>query len=575
MADSVSYKGYLTSSGTNQAISNEPVEVRRFMVDKSAASSYDYLVEKVKLVFPSIRNKLIKLTWVDEDGDNVIIANDEELMIALTEMAGPLYKINVAVKDVNCSSFNNDNADTNGEGGEEHPGVNCDGCEGPVKGYRYKCLVCPDYDLCCVCERKKIHSGHNMIRMSSAQGTWPHHLFRKINRMQERMEQRAKTRTEEQMGGGSCGVGAEQQPCGFQNQWFRGGRGVNRGRGGWGGPCRGGIFQGFGPFANWSTGANSATNTTSGEPKTAEEAAKDAEKARHEAEAGAKAIHEALHQAAMASSGAAMASSGIASSIASAFGGDNITGGNEEYLRNVGNMVAAAMDPFGINVDVSVESPDGVRTRVASNSTSSSTTSTTTTDNKPATAEDEAKTTEAAKEAAFLAALKRANVTSTEAETNEVEKMDTMESPQVVNIPISRELTPEIEQSADENTVISKDPASDEEDWTIVKEGSKTPETVGSNGSLYPKLPAVHSASAPMEAAEKEAPAAVTAAAENKLKPAEALPVAVHPDPKIQVALQAMMNMGFNNEGGWLTTLLEAKEGDIGKVLDLLQPVKK
>jgi len=73
MADSVSYKGYLTSSGTNQAISNEPVEVRRFMVDKSAASSYDYLVEKVKLVFPSIRNKLIKLTWVDEDGDNVII----------------------------------------------------------------------------------------------------------------------------------------------------------------------------------------------------------------------------------------------------------------------------------------------------------------------------------------------------------------------------------------------------------------------------------------------------------------------------------------------------------------------
>ena len=43
----------------------------------------------------------------------------------------------------------------------------------------------------------------------------------------------------------------------------------------------------------------------------------------------------------------------------------------------------------------------------------------------------------------------------------------------------------------------------------------------------------------------------------------------------LQVALQAMTNMGFSNEGGWLTSLLEAKNGDIGKVLDILQPVKK
>merc|ERR1712047_173335 len=41
---------------------------------------------------------------------------------------------------------------------------------------------------------------------------------------------------------------------------------------------------------------------------------------------------------------------------------------------------------------------------------------------------------------------------------------------------------------------------------------------------------------------------------------------------KVEAALKTMQAMGFSDDGGWLSSLLKAKSGDVGKVLDAIKP---
>eukprot|EP00048_Salpingoeca_helianthica_P024042 m.29293 g.29293 ORF g.29293 m.29293 type:complete len:647 (-) comp9149_c0_seq2:34-1974(-) len=52
--------------------------------------------------------------------------------------------------------------------GVVHPRVVCDGCNSRIVGVRYKCMFCPDFDLCSACEDQDLHR--------------PDHLFVKIRR---------------------------------------------------------------------------------------------------------------------------------------------------------------------------------------------------------------------------------------------------------------------------------------------------------------------------------------------------------------------------------------------------------
>merc|ERR1719273_1535569 len=223
--------------------------------------------------------------------------------------------------------------------------------------------------------------------------------------------------------------------------------------------------------------------------------------------AGQKEQHESATAATAATAAASGATSEAASSEAlnSAFEGMGMTG-SEDYLKNVGNFVAAALDPLGIDVKIDIETPEGRKSCHVSRQTSTTTEQTGAAEDakKDGGAEKQQEATEKQEEAA---------------ERNEEEEKKT-----------------EPESSKKSNT-----PSDDEEDWTVVSDKKAAEDSTPQ--SLYPDL--------------TETPSAPPTTAS-------------HPDPRIQVAPQAMMNMGFTNDGGWLTSLLEAKNGDIGKVLDIL-----
>ncbi|KAL3860592.1 hypothetical protein ACJMK2_010692 [Sinanodonta woodiana] len=102
-------------------------EIRRFSVPADVSLSYNYLALQIATLFPSLRHAKVKLYWKEPGHDSLA---DIEI--------------------------------------EHHIGVVCDGCNGPVIGNRYKCMECPDYDLCSKCEKKGIHNGHDMMRITTS-----------------------------------------------------------------------------------------------------------------------------------------------------------------------------------------------------------------------------------------------------------------------------------------------------------------------------------------------------------------------------------------------------------------------
>lgn len=156
-------------------------EIRRFAIDQGASTNYDYLVQKISRMFSSLQGKKFRTYWRDAEGDNVAFSSDDELMEALS-YKDDTFKVYLEVDATAAAPSSSGGAapttttTTDGSRGPKeppataagpvHPHVMCDVCNGPVKGMRFKCTVCPDYDLCSACERAGEHPEHDMLRIA-------------------------------------------------------------------------------------------------------------------------------------------------------------------------------------------------------------------------------------------------------------------------------------------------------------------------------------------------------------------------------------------------------------------------
>ena len=90
--DNVAFKVHLRTQN------KEEEEVRRFTL-KGSSCSYRQLVSQLVSMFPQLEAAVYAVSWTDEEGDAVTVSSQEELGLAMEEMAGPVYRFRVVVKE--------------------------------------------------------------------------------------------------------------------------------------------------------------------------------------------------------------------------------------------------------------------------------------------------------------------------------------------------------------------------------------------------------------------------------------------------------------------------------------------
>eukprot|EP01137_Pigoraptor_chileana_P006831 Opistho-2@3360 len=127
---------------------------RRFVVDSSV--SWDELSVKIREAFN------LSQVWVryrDSDNDLVTVASDGHLRVAVSScaMTANMYMLTFEVSPPHTKEMKAPPT--------EH-GVQCKGCQSWIRGVRYRCGMCDDFDLCDGCESVVVHDeSHVFVKL--------------------------------------------------------------------------------------------------------------------------------------------------------------------------------------------------------------------------------------------------------------------------------------------------------------------------------------------------------------------------------------------------------------------------
>lgn len=134
-------------------------EIRRFVMGD--VKDFKAFKGTIAQLFPALAGKEFTLSWRDADGDLITMSSDLELSQAALNMEDGLLRIYASVAQPGTP----ETAGAEAPADKVHPGVLCDVCDTEIRGVRYKCLQCEDYDMCDSCHLKRTHEEHDMLKL--------------------------------------------------------------------------------------------------------------------------------------------------------------------------------------------------------------------------------------------------------------------------------------------------------------------------------------------------------------------------------------------------------------------------